>query len=247
MMKKINKWLAAPAAALLLMTGSSAYADSMTLAGGEVMDMGAAVSVYPGERSFFGSQFHDWLMKPDVTESMEKALESTSIFPKDKGFEKEFSEMAVSILRSGKVYQVRSVANGTYYQGMVVSLAVSDADMLKISVYKDMKDEKAEAAKKDNKAGKDDIFDEANALFHGTVSVDDHSKWKEGKSSEGVMYRTGDARISLNKNGFLLPLYVRGIITRGEGKTVYTVFIADQASGKYFSPLFEKALKGTKK
>lgn len=52
---KMKKWLAASLTALAVTAGSMAVsADSLTLSGGEVMDMGASVSVYPGERSFFG-------------------------------------------------------------------------------------------------------------------------------------------------------------------------------------------------
>lgn len=261
---KMKKWLAASLTALAVTAGSmGVFADSLTLPGGEVMDMGSSVSVYPGERSFFGSQLHDWLMEPDAAKTVEKALEGAAVFPKDKDYSKEFSEMAVSILRTGKVYQLRAAADDTFYQGMMVSLSVSDSDMLKLAMYgqtalsDEKKPETETAAVKDVSAvkeaapakdrAKEDSLDRALSLFRGAVKVEDHSSWEDRKSEKGLSYRTGDARLVLNKNGFMIPLYVKGVITRGEGKTVYTVFAADQASGRYFQPLLDKALKEAKK
>lgn len=261
---KMKKWLAASLTALAVTAGSMAVsADSLTLSGGEVMDMGASVSVYPGERSFFGSQLHDWLMEPDAAKTVEKALEGAAVFPQDKDYSKEFSEMAVSILRTGKVYQLRAAADDTFYQGMMVSLSVSDSDMLKLAMYGHTalsdkeKPETETAAVKDVSAPKEtapakstaneDSLDKALSLFRGAVKVEDHSSWEDRKSEKGLSYRTADARLVLNKNGFMIPLYVKGVITRGEGKTVYTVFAADQASGRYFQPLLDKALKEAKK
>lgn len=262
---KMKKWLAASLTALAVTAGSMAVsADSLTLSGGEVMDMGASVSVYPGERSFFGSQLHDWLMEPDAAKTVEKALEGAAVFPKDKDYSKEFSEMAVSILRTGKVYQLRAAADDTFYQGMMVSLSVSDSDMLKLAMYghtalsdKEKLETAGEDAPKKASAVKtspsdeapaaEDSMDRAFSLLRGAVKVEDHSSWEDRKSEKGLSYRTADARLVLNKNGFMIPLYVKGVITRGEGKTVYTVFAADQASGRYFQPLLDKALKEAKK
>ncbi|WP_303052890.1 hypothetical protein [uncultured Dialister sp.] len=262
---KMKKWLAASLTALAVTAGSMAVsADSLTLSGGEVMDMGASVSVYPGERSFFGSQLHDWLMEPDAAKTVEKALEGAAVFPKDKDYSKEFSEMAVSILRTGKVYQLRAAADDTFYQGMMVSLSVSDSDMLKLAMYghtalsdKEKPEttgeddsKKASAVKtspSDEAPAAEDSMDRALSLLRGAVKVEDHSSWEDRKSEKGLSYRTADARLVLNKNGFMIPLYVKGVITRGEGKTVYTVFAADQASGRYFQPLLDKALKEAKK
>lgn len=51
---KMKKWLAVSTMAVMLAAGTmSVNADSMTLSGGEVLDMGSSISVYPGERSFF--------------------------------------------------------------------------------------------------------------------------------------------------------------------------------------------------
>ena len=45
---KMKKWLAASMTALAMAAGTMAVsADSLTLSGGEVLDMGSSVSVYP--------------------------------------------------------------------------------------------------------------------------------------------------------------------------------------------------------
>lgn len=256
---KMKKWLAASFTALAVTAGGMAVqADSLTLSGGEVLDLGSSVSVYPGERSFFGSQLHDWLMEPDAAVTVEKAMKEAAVFPKDKDYSKEFSEMAVSILRTGKVYQVRAAANDTFYEGMMVSISVSDSDMLKLALYgntaladKDASHESADAAIKEPAAAKAQAekkpVDKALDLLHGAVTVDDHSSWEEMKSDNGVAYRTGEAKLSLTKNGFMIPLYLKGVVMKEEGKTVYTLFAADQASGNYFRPILNKALKEAKK
>lgn len=250
---KMKKWLAASMTALAMAAGTMAVsADSLTLSGGEVLDMGSSVSVYPGERSFFGSQLHDWLLEGNAAKTVEAALEGAKVFPKDKDYSREFSEMAVSILRTGKVYQVRAQADDTFYQGMMVSLSVSDSDMLKLALYgKEAMADRNEGEKiadvkaaSPEKAGtSENSLDRALTFLHGAVKVEDHSSWEDRKSEKGLAYRTADAKAVLTRNGFMIPLYVKGIITRGEGKTVYTLFAADQASGRYFQPLLDKALK----
>lgn len=250
---KMKKWLAVSMTALAMAAGTMAVsADSLTLSGGEVLDMGSSVSVYPGERSFFGSQLHDWLLEGNAAKTVEAALEGAKVFPKDKDYSKEFSEMAVSILRTGKVYQVRAQADDTFYQGMMVSLSVSDGDMLKLALYgKEAMADRNEgekiadvkAASSEKAGASENSLDRALTLLHGAVKVEDHSSWEDRKSEKGLAYRTADAKAVLTRNGFMIPLYVKGIITRGEGKTVYTLFAADQASGRYFQPLLDKALK----
>ena len=245
---KIEKYLAAPILAVSLLTGGAAYADSMVLAGGEVLDLGEKISVYPGERSFFGSQIHDWLLKPDAAKDVEQLMKDGDLVSKNDPSAKDLSEMAVSILRSGKVYQVRALDNDTYYQGMVLSLPVTDADMLKVSLLKpsvpvtgtDGKEEAARPELKKPSLGK------VLKTLHSSIDIRTKSDWEETVTKGGIPCRTADVQLSLVKDGFTIPVYIRGIITRKEGETVYTVFGSDQASGNYFQPVLAKALKEAK-
>ena len=69
---KLSKWMTISMASLALAGGVlTADADSMVLSGGEKLDLGEKVSVFDGERSFFGSQLHDWLMEDKAVTTVE--------------------------------------------------------------------------------------------------------------------------------------------------------------------------------
>ena len=130
---KLKKWLAASAAAMILVSGASAVsAASITTAGDQKLDLGSSISVLPGERTFFGGQFHDWLLTGNVEGTIQEILAQGNVFPENSVSNKQFASVAASILKSAKVYQVCASANDTYYQGMVLSIAVSDNDMTKL-------------------------------------------------------------------------------------------------------------------
>jgi hypothetical protein len=130
---KLKKWLAASAAAMILVSGASAVsAASITTAGDQKLDLGSSISVLPGERTFFGGQFHDWLLTGNVEGTIQEILAQGNVFPENSVNNKQFASVAASILKSAKVYQVCASANDTYYQGMVLSIAVSDNDMTKL-------------------------------------------------------------------------------------------------------------------
>ena len=252
----MKKWMiACSAAAMLTLGGMTAHADTMVLSGGETLDLGA-ISVYDGEKSFFGSQIHDWLMEDGAAQTIEKALNEEKIFPEGSTEAKEASEMAIDILRRGKVYQLRSVDSDTYYQGMVVSFSVSDMEMLKMALYgkaidahmaaeeaKEATEAKPEAAKEEEELDNLPVV----SSFVDDIEIEKHTDWKKDTSKEGVSYETGSAEITLKRKGFSLPIFLKGIVTRGEDRTTYTLLAADQASGNYLEPVVDKALAGAKK
>lgn len=244
----MKKWIVASvAAASLTLGGLTAYADTMTLSGGETLDLGA-ISVYDGERSFFGSQIHDWLMEDNAVKTVEEALEKEKVFPEGSGASKAASEMAIDILRRGKVYQVRSVDQGTYYQGMVLSISVSDAEMMQMTLLTQAL-EKKDTDKKVEEPAKEDELDGLPLLssFVDDVEIKTHTDWKKDKSKAGLAYETGSAQITLKKKGLALPLFLKGIVMREADSTTYTLLAADQASGKYLEPAIDRALAGAKK
>lgn len=226
----IKKWAAAGMTALALAAGVSvARADSLTLAGGETVNLGQNVNVLDGDKTFFGAQLKDWLQRPSAEASVEKLLREKQVFGEDAPEYKELSRAAVSLLRTAKVYQVRSVADGTYYQGMMASLSLSDEELLQWKQYRDL------------------AADGRKAVIGGAVQVVSNTSWKEGTSRKGISYRYASVRIDAVRNGFAIPLYVEGIIMKEKGRTTFTIFAADQASGKYFAPVLEKALQGAAK
>ncbi len=247
----MKKWIAASMAAVsLTIGGMTAQADTMVLSGGEKLDLGA-VSVYDGERSFFGSQIHEWLMADDTAKTIEKALDEEKVFPEGSTYAKEASEMAVDILRRGKVYQVRSVDNGTYYQGMVLSFSLSDQEMMQMALYGKALDVKSDEKKAEEAPAekKDDELDDLPLLssFVDDVDFKIQKDWTAAQSKAGLAYETGSAQITLKRKGLSLPIFLKGIVMREADKTTYTLMAADQASGKYLEPVVDKALAGAKK
>lgn len=225
---KLSKWMTISMASLALAGGVlTADADSMVLSGGEKLDLGEKVSVFDGKRSFFGSQLHDWLME-------------------DKAYSHDVAQMAVDVLRRGKLYQVRSEDNGICYQGMVVSIALSDADEMKLALYSAALDTQSKKAVKDNQAEAKELAPFL-AMTNGQLTVKAHSDWADKTSKKGLSYSTGSAQISIIRDGFTLPVYLKAIIHKDKGMTTYTLLAADQASGAYFEPVVDKALAGAGK
>lgn len=302
---KLKKWLAASAAAMILVSGASAVsAASITTAGDQKLDLGSSISVLPGERTFFGGQFHDWLLTGNVEGTIQEILAQGNVFPENSVSNKQFVSVAASILKSAKVYQVCASANDTYYQGMVLSIAVSDNDMTKLLLALNAaqaeaspviepetaaaasadnkvtegkaapaaeetaaegetvkaaatkaateKTVKAEAKKETKKEAKEekseiknsgDVLDGMQTAWGKKVEITENSHWEDKVSKNGLSYRTGSVKALVHKDGFVIPVFAKGIITRSGTSTIYTVFVADQASGKYLDTFFDKALE----
>lgn len=302
---KLEKWLAASAAAMILVSGASAVsAASITTAGDQKLDLGSSISVLPGERTFFGGQFHDWLLTGNVEGTIQEILAQGNVFPENSVNNKQFASVAASILKSAKVYQVCASANDTYYQGMVLSIAVSDNDMTKLLLALNAaqaeaspviepetaaaasadnkvtegkaapaaeetaaegetvkaaatkaateKTVKAEAKKETKKEAKEekseiknsgDVLDGMQTAWGKKVEITENSHWEDKVSKNGLSYRTGSVKALVHKDGFVIPVFAKGIITRSGTSTIYTVFVADQASGKYLDTFFDKALE----
>lgn len=302
---KLKKWLAASAAAMILVSGASAVSGaSITTAGDQKLDLGSSISVLPGERTFFGGQFHDWLLTGNVEGTIQEILAQGNVFPENSVNNKQFASVAASILKSAKVYQVCASANDTYYQGMVLSIAVSDNDMTKLLLALNAaqaeaspviepetaaaasadnkvtegkaapaaeetaaegetvkaaatkaateKTVKAEAKKETKKEAKEekseiknsgDVLDGMQTAWGKKVEITENSHWEDKVSKNGLSYRTGSVKALVHKDGFVIPVFAKGIITRSGTSTIYTVFVADQASGKYLDTFFDKALE----
>ena len=302
---KLKKWLAASAAAMILVSGASAVsAASITTAGDQKLDLGSSISVLPGERTLFGGQFHDWLLTGNVEGTIQEILAQGNVFPENSVSNKQFASVAASILKSAKVYQVCASANDTYYQGMVLSIAVSDNDMTKLLLALNAaqaeaspviepetaaaasadnkvtegkaapaaeetaaegetvkaaatkaateKTVKAEAKKETKKEAKEEkseiknsggVLDGMQTAWGKKVEITENSHWEDKVSKNGLSYRTGSVKALVHKDGFVIPVFAKGIITRSGTSTIYTVFVADQASGKYLDTFFDKALE----
>ena len=348
-MKKI---LASACLSAALLT-ATAYADTITLPLGTVMDLGEHIDVWEGQKSFFGAQMDDWMIRSDFDETIERGIHEAGLFTDSPAATKELAGIVSKAVKSGKVYQLRANTPDAFYQTMVVSIPLSDADLSRAEALgrianeppapmetaaadessvkaegkempgqepvdkesetpavdaKDlMKEEKIPSGaenpmdgqtssvgmntvdtrkvyeekqgvlaleptdsvlgsvKKDKKKDKEEekplrlvdgteleklepgplyktLFDK----YDGQVYVGEHSGWQEKKSADGSPYRIGHARVGFFSHGYLMPLFVEGIIGKTGDTSVYTLFIGDQKSGEYFAPYIEKAAQGMK-
>ena len=187
-------------------------------------------------------------MEDKAVTTVEEAIKKEQLFPKNEAYSHDVAQMAVDVLRRGKLYQVRSEDKGICYQGMVVSIALSDADEMKLALYSAALDTKSKEAAKDNQAEAEaKELAPLLAMAHGQLTVKAHSDWADKTSKKGLAYSTGSAQISIIRDGFTLPVYLKAIIHKDKGMTTYTLLAADQASGAYLEPIVDKALAGAGK
>lgn len=75
------------------------------------------------------------------------------------------------------------------------------------------------------------------------VEITENSHWEDKVSKNGLSYRTGSVKALVHKDGFVIPVFAKGIITRSGTSTIYTVFVADQASENTSTPSSTKPLR----
>lgn len=236
----------------------------MVLSSGETITLGDRISVGEGKNSFIGSQINDWMRRPDSVNTVEKFLgrQGWQGTPEE---EKALAERIVKIARGASLYQLRSEAQTTYYQGFVISLPVTaeDAAALKDLSLKEVAGEKAAAAEAAPAEGTAPVKEEAaakkilpdssefstivNRAASQYMTVTNTPSWKNGRTKNGLAYRHGTALVDFRNHNMKIPLSLDGYVTEENGSTYYTVLIADQASGAYFAPYLEKAFQGAEK
>ena len=107
---------------------------------------------------------------------------------------------------------------------------------------KEAKEEKSEIKNSEIK-NSGDVLDGMQTAWGKKVEITENSHWEDKVSKNGLSYRTGSVKALVHKDGFVIPVFAKGIITRSGTSTIYTVFVADQASGKYLDTFFDKALE----
>lgn len=229
------------AAAGVLLGSMTASADTLPLPQGETLDLGAAVSVYDGQESFFGTKLYEWLSDKDSSSALEKAITKWEFYPKeDTRRPRELAMVLMELLKGTKLFQIRTEMADTYYQEFVISVPVSDKNKLAVmdlsAAAKPVKESKGKELTR--------MYEEKLPLLAKQFELTSHTDWKEGFTKSGHSYRFGEARVALVKEGFTLPLALTGYITRNDEGTVYTIFIGDQSSAAYFAPIVKKAIEG---
>lgn len=233
-----------------LLTGS-AFADTLKLPGGEVLDFGDKVDVWTMEESFFSRPGNSLAGKEkNIVKS------GTDLIPGSS------SLVAVpqNITDKMKVYQLRSYTPEAFHQAVAVSASLSGKDRETLEKLLARNYEKQEKMKipgeeknevlRNFLKGKEWVAEEplqSRLASKGIkIYITGKEGWKDKISKTGRPYRIGFAKAAIDYNGFVLPVFAGGLIYTGEKETVYTLFISDQPSGAYFAPYIKKAAEGKK-
>ena len=233
-----------------LLTGS-AFADTLKLPGGEVLDFGDKVDVWTMEESFFNRPGNSLAGKEkNIVKS------GTDLIPGSSSL----GAVPQNITDKMKVYQLRSYTPEAFHQAVAVSVSLSEKDretLEKLLARNHQKQEKMKKPGEEKNEGlrnflKSKEWLAAEPLQSRLASkgikiyVTDKKGWKDKISKTGRPYRIGFAKAAISCNGCVLPVFAGGLIYPGEKETVYTLFISDQSSGAYFAPYIKKAAEGKK-
>ena len=204
-------------AAALILGGGAARADDLTLPTGEVLPLGRQVAVWQGKNSYFADMVEAVLSAPALPAAIAKDLLGKGIYgPGEVTQAADKAAAAAHLLRTSRAYQLRSITADTMYAAYVLSFP-------SVSLPKG-----AIPAQALNGA-------EPGLLEGG----------RAGRSRGGVTWWYRWVYIEPVISGYALPLWFCTVETaKGEGKeSTVTILVTDQASGKHFTPLLEKALE----
>ena len=155
-------------------------------------------------------------------------------------------ETAAAASADNKVTEGKAApaAEETAAEGETVKVAATKAateKTVKAEAKKETKKEAKEEKSEIKNSG--DVLDGMQTAWGKKVEITENSHWEDKVSKNGLSYRTGSVKALVHKDGFVIPVFAKGIITRSGTSTIYTVFVADQASGKYLDTFFDKALE----
>ncbi len=211
------KLLHAVLAAALLLGGGAARADDLTLPTGEVLPLGRQVAVWQGKNSYFAGQVEAVLSDPVLPAAIAKDLLDKGVYgPGEVTQAADMAAAAAHLLRTSRAYQLRSITADTMYAAYVLSFPSVSLPKGAIPVQ---------------------VSDDAEQDFP--------EGGRAGQSRGGVTWWYRWVYIEPVISGYAMPLWFCTVETaKGEGKeSTVTILVTDQASGKHFTPLLEKALE----
>lgn len=233
-----------------LLTGS-AFADTLKLPGGEVLDFGDKVDVWTMEESFFSRPGNSLGGKEkNIVKS------GTDLSPGSSSL----GAVPQNITDKMKVYQLRSYTPEAFHQAVAVSVSLSEKDRETLEKLLARNHQKQEKMKKPGEEKNEVLRNflkskewmaaeplQSRLSSKGIkIYITGKEGWKDKISKTGRPYRIGFAKAAISCNGCVLPVFAGGLIYPGEKETVYTLFISDQSSGAYFAPYIKKAAEGKK-
>lgn len=247
-MKK--RWMGAVLAAALL-AGGAAGADDLTLPTGEVLPFGSRVAVWQGRDSYFADKIDAVLADPALVDAIAKDYIQMGVYGEsEKADAERMAQAAADILRESRAYQLRSTAGNTMYTAYVLSLPMklplTETDLLRWNEWVRAFGEKNGVSPEELEAlRRHGELSQSAAL---AVEMMDNAVRKEGTSAGGDAYRLAYTQVTPVLYDYAVPLWlcVLGTTKAGGFNLTVTVLLADQASGRYFAPLVEKAAEAAK-
>ncbi len=233
-----------------LLTGS-AFADTLKLPGGEMLDFGDKVDVWTMEESFFSRPGNSLAGKEkNIVKS------GTDLIPGSSSL----GAVPQNITDKMKIYQLRSYTPEAFHQAVAVSVSLSEKDRETLEKLLARNHQKQEKMKKPGEEKNEVLRNflkskewmaaeplQSRLSSKGIkIYITGKEGWKDKISKTGRPYRIGFAKAAIDYNGCVLPVFAGGLIYPGEKETVYTLFISDQPSGAYFAPYIKKAAEGKK-
>lgn len=247
-MKK--KWMGAVLAAALL-AGGTAGADDLTLPTGEVLPFGSRVAVWQGHDSYFAEKVDALLADPALVDAIAKDYVQAGVYGQNETAEaRRMAEAVADILRESRAYQLRSTSGNTMYTAYVLSLPMklplTETDILRwnewVKAFGEKNGVSPEAREALSRHGE---LSQSVAL---AVEMMKNAVRKNGTSAGGDAYQLAYTQMTPAAYDYAVPLWlcVLGMTKKDGNNLTVTVLLADQASGRYFAPLVEKAVEAAR-
>lgn len=246
-----KKWMGAVLAAALL-AGGTAGADDLTLPTGEVLPFGSRVAVWQGHDSYFAEKIDAVLVAdPALVDAIAKNYIQMGVYGEsEKADARRMAEAVADIFRESRTYQLRSTSGNTMYTAYVLSLPMklplTETDILRwnewVKAFGEKNGVSPEAREALSRHGE---LSQSVAL---AVEMMKNAVRKNGTSAGGDAYQLAYTQMTPAAYDYAVPLWlcVLGTTKKDGNNLTVTVLLADQASGRYFAPLVEKAVEAAR-
>lgn len=238
----MKKTAAALAVMAALLVGNPSYADDLPLPGGHVLPLGRQVTVKRGEDSYFAKPVARMLSDPEIKKQLGKTFDSMNLFPVEPGkSSEELAEITWKLMQKGRFYQLKTEKADAYHQALVVSVAISREDWLKINETQEILHKKdpekypaAETEKDFRKAFLNSLAKEA----------------EEKKERKESVLPNGDSCVMISlyidseQEGYRYPFYGFMVGTADDKKAGLTIIFTNQVTGRVMEPVLKKGMEG---
>lgn len=245
----MKKFLGAAALTAALWLSGTAFAADLTLPGGVILPFAKDITVHVGSESYFAARVNAELAKPELAGAIAADLIKSGLYTEGEKADAEFvAEGVMKYVRESRVYQLRAEADDVMYTAVAVSvpaaLPMSEEDTARWTAAAQKIKEKF--ANKETLTERLRMHGELAESIEAVLTASGLKNKKTGVSKGGVSYETAGAFAVMEKDGMLSPFFCYYLGTTKDDTLTMTVFLADQASGKYFEPFLKKATEAAK-